>query len=43
MNQLKELLNTKKVGDAVEVKIIRNNEKKTLQLKLREMPKVSYR
>jgi serine protease Do len=42
MNQLKELLNGKKVGDTVEVKVIRNNAKKTFQLKLREMPKVTY-
>lgn len=43
MNQLKELLNSKKVGDVIEAKIIRNNEKRSLQLKLREMPQVSYR
>ncbi|MDF2596876.1 MAG: serine protease Do [Clostridia bacterium] len=42
MNQLKELLNGKKVGDTIEVKVIRNNAKKTFQLKLREMPKVTY-
>ncbi len=43
MNQLKELLSSKKVGDVVEVKIIRDKNKHTLQLKLREMPKVMYR
>ncbi|MDF2593705.1 MAG: serine protease Do [Clostridia bacterium] len=43
MNQLKEFLNSKKVGDVIEVKVIREDAKKTLQLKLREMPKVSYK
>jgi hypothetical protein len=31
------------VGDEIEVKVIRDNAKKILQLKLREMPKVSYK
>ncbi len=43
MNQLKEILSGKKVGDVVEVKIIRKDTKHSLQLKLREMPKASYR
>lgn len=48
MNQLKEILNRKKVGDTIEVKVIRETakktlEKKTLEIKLREMPKVSYK
>lgn len=38
MNQLKSLLNNKRVGDQVEVKIIRNNEKKVINMTLREMP-----
>lgn len=42
MEQLKQLLNTKKVGDTIEVKIIRNKERKSIQLKLREMPNITY-
>ena len=42
MNQLKELLSSKKVGDIIEIKIIRGKSKKTLQVKLREMPKTVY-
>lgn len=42
MNQLKELLGGKKVGDIIEVKILRGKSKKALKVKLREMPKVTY-
>lgn len=38
MNQLKSLLNNKRVGDKVEVKIVRNNEKKIFQITLKKMP-----
>lgn len=38
MANLKELLNKKKVGDVVQVKVIRGNSKKTIEVKLREAP-----
>ncbi|PHV72383.1 hypothetical protein CS063_02585 [Sporanaerobium hydrogeniformans] len=38
MTQLKELLNKKKVGDVVQVKVLRGNGKKTIDVKLREAP-----
>lgn len=43
MEQLKGLLSSKKVGDTVEIKIARGNEKKTIKVKLREMPQTSAR
>ncbi len=41
MEQLKELISKKKVGDSVEVKIARENTKKIIKVKLREMPQAS--
>lgn len=41
MEQLKEIFQTKKVGDIVEAKVIRNNKNKELKIKLREMPKTT--
>lgn len=37
MDQLKSLLNNKRVGDEVEVKVIRNKEKKVLKIKLKDV------
>lgn len=38
MDQLKSLLNEKKVGDKVTIKVIRNNEQKSFNVTLKEMP-----
>ena len=38
MTQLKALIAEKRVGDLVEVKVIRNNTQKTFKLELKEMP-----
>lgn len=38
MEQLKELIAAKRIGDFVEVKVIRNGEPKTLKLELKVMP-----
>lgn len=43
MQQLKELLGKKKVGDTVEIKIARGNTKKVVKVKLREMPQTSIK
>lgn len=41
MEQLKALLSNKRVGDRVEVKVIRDNKKKVFQVELKAMPSIS--
>ena len=42
IDELKQILQTKEVGDVVEVRIIRGSEKINLQVELYEMPQVNY-
>ena len=42
MAELKELLRQKNIGDQVTVKVVRGSSKKTLDIKLQEMPASAY-